>query len=174
MPKVRRQSRTASKASKTSKTSKTSRVTRLDDPILAHITILRRGTLLYAGVGTAARPAHVPLYLTPHRHLALMYARGAEERVLQFKTTRPLRLMRKRDALWAVRKGKAPRGEWTGFGTSEVDGGVAAALCRRRAQDGAWVAGLDGWVHAWSSPTLAEVLVCDPVACLAGGVPISV
>lgn len=103
-----------------------------------------------------------------------MYARGEDGHVLRFKTARPLLLMRKRDVKWALKKGKVPRGEWEGFGTSEADDGVAAALCRRRAQDDAWVAGLDGWIHAWTSPTLGEVFLCDPAACLTEGRRISV
>ena len=79
--------------------------------------------------------------------------------MLQFKTTRPLRLMRKRDALWAVRKGKAPRGEWTGFGTSEVDGGVAAKT--REAMLLCEAAGFDVVLVETVGIGQSETAVCD-------------
>ena len=95
------------------------------------------------------------LYLTPHRALASMYAREGGRR-----------LVRKRDARWALTQGRAPRAEWEMFGADEGDNGVAAALCRKRTREGMWVSGLDGWIHAWSSPTLGEVMVCAPGDCL--------
>lgn len=119
---------------------------------------LKRDTLLYTG--TRHGTVSFPLYLTPHKGLARMYA-GGDGYVLSYRTTRPLRLLEKCDVLWGVNRGKVPREEWVGFGSRGGDAPVAKALCRRALDERSWVYRFDGWIHKYSSHTQAEVLVCD-------------
>ena len=72
-----------------------------------------------------------------------MYAKDNGS-VVSFRTTRPLHLLSKEDALWGVKKGTVAREEWEGFGTDEADFPVARALCRRSSSETAWVRGVDG------------------------------
>ena len=116
---------------------------------------LRRNTRVFTGAPAGGAVA-APLFLTPHRSIAEAYGE-----IRTFKTTRPLRLVAKVDALHALRSGRAPRGEWDAFGHPRGDRPVAAALCRRRTDDASWAHGLDGWIHRWSDRYLAEILVCD-------------
>lgn len=122
-------------------------------------TILKRGTRLYTGDRGTTTPGTMPMFLTPHRRLAKMYANLVPDgEVFAFTTSRTLRLLRKNDVPWAL--GRGERGEdWEGFGSDDGDFPVARALCRRRAQGRIDV---DGWIYKWSSPTLGEVLLCAP------------
>ena len=128
-------------------------------PFLGKTTRLSRGVVLYTG---CVRPdLDAPMFLTPHRSLANMYATLARGSVFRFKTTVPLTLVTKRDVVWALSRGSV-EGEWDGFGSGDPDRAVARALCRRRTSDASWVKGVDGWIHKLASPTLGEVLLCTP------------
>ena len=153
--------RGTTKKRRSKRRSKSSSLVRVTSDRFEFIYVLESGTLLHTG--TADGIVSFPLFLTPHKTLAKMYA-GAGGEVISFRTTRPLHLMSKSDVLWGVRRGAVPRGEWEGFGTDESDFPVAKALCRRNTSEAFWVYGLDGWVHKYSSPTLGEVLVCDASA----------
>lgn len=127
-------------------------------PTLGPVFVLRAGTTLYTGGELASHS----IYLTPHRRLAQMYADLSNGEVHRFRTAHPLRLVSKEHAVWALRKGAQPKGEWPGFGSSLGDMPVAAALGRRAKSASSWLFGIDGWVHSYGSPTLGEVMLSNP------------
>ena len=139
------------------------RITRESHPSLGHIRILKKGVRLYTG-SPHTPDADKPLFLTPHKRLAAMYAQPAGA-VYTCVTKRNITLVEKVDARWASSKGMVQQGEWGGFGSDESDTSVANKLCNRADKlDNQWASGIDGWVHKWSSPTLGEVMMCHPNA----------
>ena len=136
------------------------------DELLGTVFILREGSILYTGGKLPEDELPHNFFLTPHRQLAQMYATLKGGTVHRFRTKRPLRLVPKNKVVWALRKGAVAKGEWNGFGSSEGDAPVAAALRRRAGSATSWLFGIDGWVHSYASKTLGEVMVADPSACL--------
>lgn len=128
--------------------------------LLGEVTRLPRGVVLYSGCTHPDLDS--PMFLTPHKSLAGMYAAIVGGSVFRFKTIAPLTLVTKRDVVWALKGGHVTHREWEGFGTDGGDLPVARALCRRRASDTSWLRGVDGWIHQLASPTLGEVLLCTP------------
>lgn len=119
--------------------------------------LLKKGTVLFTGTNDF-KNEH---YFTPNRRLADMYATLSGGRVHRVVTKRGLRLVAKREVVHGLKKGAVQRGEWPGFGSSEGDLPVLKALIRRREDEKSWLHNIDGWIHNWTSETLAEVMIAD-------------
>jgi hypothetical protein len=118
------------------------------------LTTLKAGSILYTGQSTFPQE---PIFLTPHKSLAKMYASTKPNGgVFRVQVMRNRTLVPKIFARYFLKPRNDP-GEWEGFGSPTPDYSVGRSVCRKAKSH---TLGVHGWIHDVANPTFGEIFLC--------------